>query len=41
MVAILKYDEEKLWIAVIERAIKDAAGKNVKLKEEAIKCRVF
>ncbi|WP_264724054.1 MULTISPECIES: helicase RepA family protein [Wolbachia] len=34
MVAILKYDEEKLWIAVIERAIKDAA---VELKKEAIK----
>ncbi|WP_264328851.1 AAA family ATPase [Wolbachia endosymbiont (group A) of Andrena hattorfiana] len=33
----MKYDEEKLWIAVIERAIKDAVGKNVKLKEEAIK----
>ncbi|WP_265024095.1 MULTISPECIES: AAA family ATPase [unclassified Wolbachia] len=37
MVAILKYDEEKLWIAVIERAIKDAAGKNLELKKEAIK----
>ncbi|WP_237357344.1 MULTISPECIES: AAA family ATPase [unclassified Wolbachia] len=36
MVAILKYDEEKLWIAVIERAIKDAAGKNAELKKEAI-----
>jgi Predicted ATP-dependent serine protease len=33
----LKYDEEKLWIAVIERAIKDAAGKNPELKKEAIK----
>ncbi|QXF95229.1 hypothetical protein WOSOC_0035 [Wolbachia phage WO] len=33
----MKYDEEKLWIAVIERAMKDAAGKNVKLKGEAIK----
>ncbi|WP_264707829.1 hypothetical protein [Wolbachia endosymbiont (group B) of Agriphila straminella] len=30
----MKYDEEKLWIAVIERAIKDAA---VELKKEAIK----
>ncbi len=33
----MKYDEEKLWIAVIERAIKDAAGKNLELKKEAIK----
>ncbi len=33
----MKYDEEKLWIAVIERAMKDAVGKNLKLKEEAIK----
>ncbi|MFP3025459.1 MAG: AAA family ATPase, partial [Wolbachia sp.] len=33
----MKYDEEKLWIAVIERAIKDAAGKNPELKKEAIK----
>ncbi|WP_341823161.1 MULTISPECIES: hypothetical protein [unclassified Wolbachia] len=33
----MKYDEAKLWIAVIERAMKDAVGKNVKLKEEAIK----
>ncbi|KZC11439.1 hypothetical protein WN55_03028 [Dufourea novaeangliae] len=32
-----KYDEEKLWIAVIEKAMNDALGKNVKLKEEAIK----
>ncbi len=32
----MKYDEEKLWIAVIERAIKDAAGKNAELKKEAI-----
>ncbi|WP_265032639.1 AAA family ATPase [Wolbachia endosymbiont (group A) of Sicus ferrugineus] len=31
----MKYDEEKLWIAVIERAIKDAAGKNLELKKEA------
>ncbi|WP_259349190.1 hypothetical protein [Wolbachia pipientis] len=35
--SVLKYDEEKLWIAVIERAMKDAVGKNVKLKEEAMK----
>ncbi|WP_265041446.1 helicase RepA family protein [Wolbachia endosymbiont (group B) of Melanostoma mellinum] len=33
----MKYDEEKLWIAVIERAIKDAAGKNPELKKEAIR----
>lgn len=33
----MKYDEEKLWIAVIERAIKDAAGKNLELKKEAIR----
>lgn len=33
----MKYDEAKLWIAVIERAMKDAVGKNIKLKEEAIK----
>lgn len=33
----MKYNEEKLWIAVIERAIKDAAGKNLELKIEAIK----
>ncbi|WP_341816468.1 AAA family ATPase [Wolbachia endosymbiont (group A) of Agelastica alni] len=33
----MKYDEEKLWIAVIKRAIKDAAGKNAELKKEAIK----
>ncbi|OJH31496.1 MAG: hypothetical protein ABOJ95_001126 [Wolbachia endosymbiont of Armadillidium vulgare] len=33
----MRYDEEKLWTAVIERAMKDAVGKNVKLKEEAIK----
>ncbi|WP_419247469.1 AAA family ATPase [Wolbachia endosymbiont of Rhagoletis indifferens] len=32
----MKYDEEKLWIAVIKRAIKDAAGKNAELKKEAI-----
>lgn len=32
----MKYDEEKLWVAVIERAMKDAAGKNQKLKKEAI-----
>ncbi|MBC6685710.1 AAA family ATPase [Wolbachia pipientis] len=31
----MKYDEEKLWVAVIERAIKDAAGKNLELKKEA------
>ncbi|MDX5526336.1 MAG: hypothetical protein O7167_00345 [Wolbachia endosymbiont of Andrena nigroaenea] len=31
----MKYEEEKLWIAVIERAIKDAAGKNLELKKEA------
>ncbi|WP_353274311.1 hypothetical protein [Wolbachia endosymbiont (group B) of Hofmannophila pseudospretella] len=35
MVAILKYDEGKLWAAVITRAIQDAAGKNPKLKKEA------
>jgi hypothetical protein len=33
----LKYDEEKLWVAVIKRAIKDAAGKNAELKKETIK----
>ncbi len=32
---ILKYDEGKLWAAVITRAIQDAAGKNLKLKKEA------
>lgn len=32
----MKYDEEKLWIAVIKRVIKDAAGKNAELKKEAI-----
>jgi hypothetical protein len=32
----LKYDEEKLWYAVITRAIEDAVGKNQKLKKEAI-----
>jgi len=32
----LKYDEEKLWSAVITRAIQDAVGKNQKLKKEAI-----
>ncbi len=35
MGAILKYDEGKLWAAVITRAIQDAAGKNLKLKKEA------
>lgn len=33
----MKYDEEKLWIAVVERAVRDAIGKNKKLKKEAIK----
>lgn len=33
----MKYDEEKLWVAVIKRDIKDAAGKNAELKKEAIK----
>ncbi|WCR59256.1 MAG: hypothetical protein PG978_000692 [Wolbachia endosymbiont of Ctenocephalides felis wCfeF] len=33
----MKYNEEKLWIAVIERAIQDAVGKNAELKKEAIK----
>lgn len=37
MGAILKYDEGKLWAAVITRAIQDAAGKNLKLKKEACK----
>ncbi len=32
----MKYDEEKLWSSVITRAIKDAVGKNPKLKKEAI-----
>lgn len=32
----MKYDEEKLWSAVITRAIQDAVGKNPKLKKEAI-----
>ncbi|WP_265022336.1 MULTISPECIES: AAA family ATPase [unclassified Wolbachia] len=31
----MKYDEGKLWAAVITRAIQDAAGKNLKLKKEA------
>ncbi|MGL9779423.1 MAG: hypothetical protein ACR5K5_04150 [Wolbachia sp.] len=30
----MKYDEEKLWVAVIKRAIKDAAAE---LKKETIK----
>ncbi|BET28989.1 hypothetical protein wCauATS_11910 [Wolbachia pipientis] len=31
----MKYDEGKLWAAVITRAIQDAAGKKPKLKKEA------
>lgn len=33
----MKYDEGKLWAAVITRAIQDIAGKNLKLKKEACK----
>ncbi len=33
----MKYDEGKLWVAVITRAIQDIAGKNLKLKKEACK----
>ncbi|UIP93043.1 hypothetical protein JSQ73_001575 [Wolbachia endosymbiont of Anopheles demeilloni] len=32
----MKYDEEKLWSAVVTRGIQDAVGKNPKLREEAI-----
>lgn len=31
------FEIRRIWTAVIERAMKDAIGKNVKLKEEAIK----
>ncbi|MFP3025077.1 MAG: AAA family ATPase [Wolbachia sp.] len=33
----MKYDEGKLWAAVITRALQDAAGRNLKLKKEACK----
>ncbi|WP_264723609.1 helicase RepA family protein [Wolbachia endosymbiont (group A) of Cheilosia soror] len=33
----MKYDEGKLWAAVIIRALQDAAGRNLKLKKEACK----
>ncbi|APR99013.1 AAA family ATPase [Wolbachia endosymbiont of Folsomia candida] len=33
----MKYDEGKLWNAVVTRAIKDATGKNHTLREEALK----
>ncbi len=33
----MKYDEGKLWAAVIARALQDAAGRNLKLKKEACK----
>lgn len=31
----MKYDEEKLWVAVVEQAIREATGKNKELREAA------
>lgn len=31
----MKYDEEKLWSAVVEQAVREATGRNKKLKEAA------
>lgn len=33
----MKYDEQTLWIAVVEQAIREATGKSEKPKNEAYK----